>query len=68
MGVPSTPRTTRLRAPSTRRATTPPRTAPQTGEDRAYIFNVPLRFEESIYSLLDATYNVGFTSLDGGVD
>jgi len=43
---------------------------PQTGEDRAagYIFNVPMRFDESIYSLLDATYNVGFTSLDGRVD
>lgn len=43
-----------------------------TGEDSAdragYIFNVPMRFSESIYTLLDANYNVGFTSLDGRID
>jgi len=38
------------------------------GETGGYLFNVPMRFEESIYSLLDANYNVGFTSLDGGFD
>jgi hypothetical protein len=34
----------------------------------AYHFNVPVRFEESIFSLLEATYNVEFTSLDGRID
>lgn len=39
------------------------------GETTAgYLFNVPMRFNESIYSLLDATYNVAFQSLDGGVE
>jgi len=33
-----------------------------------YLFNVPMRFNESAYSMLDANYNVGFTSLDGGID
>jgi hypothetical protein len=33
-----------------------------------YLFNVPMRFNESIYSLLDATYNVAFRSLDGRVE
>lgn len=33
-----------------------------------YMFNVPMRFNESIYTLLDANYNVGFTSLDGQID
>jgi hypothetical protein len=34
-------------------------------EAAGYVFNVPMRFNESIYTLLDATYNVAFTSLDG---
>jgi dye decolorizing peroxidase len=38
------------------------------GETASYLFNVPMRFDESIYSLLDANYNIGFTSLDGGID
>ena len=38
------------------------------GDAAGYIFNVPMRFNESIYTLLDATYNVGFTSLDGAID
>jgi len=37
------------------------------GETASYLFNVPMRFDESIYSLLDANYNIGFTSLDGGI-
>ncbi|PSP81390.1 hypothetical protein BRC81_00045 [Halobacteriales archaeon QS_1_68_20] len=39
------------------------------GEDTAgYVFNVPMRFDESVYSMLDANYNVKFTSLDGSID
>lgn len=43
-------------------------TATDGSEAAGYIFNVPMRFEESVYSLLDANYNVGFTSLDGRID
>jgi hypothetical protein len=38
------------------------------GTTAGYLFNVPMRFNESIYSLLDATYNVAFRSLDGRID
>jgi hypothetical protein len=37
-------------------------------ETAGYLFNVPMRFNESVYSMLDANYNVGFTSLDGSID
>jgi len=37
-------------------------------ETSGYLFNVPMRFNESVYSMLDANYNIEFTSLDGGID
>ncbi len=33
-----------------------------------YHFNVPMRFNESIFTLLDANYSAGFRSLDGRID
>lgn len=40
------------------------------GDDErpGYLFNIPMRFDESVYTVLDANYNIGFTSLDGGID
>jgi hypothetical protein len=42
---------------------------PTNGDDTAgYLFNVATRFNESVYSMLDANYNIEFTSLDGGIE
>lgn len=42
--------------------------APDGADAAGYHFNVPMRFNESIYTLLDSTYNIEFTSLDGRID
>ncbi len=42
--------------------------APNSDDASGYMFNVPMRFNESVYSMFDANYNVGFTSLDGRID
>ncbi|MFB6206324.1 MAG: hypothetical protein ABEJ05_07355 [Haloglomus sp.] len=42
----------------------------ENGYERAagYHFNVPMRYNESIFTLLDANYSPGFRSLDGRID
>ncbi|MFB6217990.1 MAG: hypothetical protein ABEH77_02255, partial [Halobacteriaceae archaeon] len=38
------------------------------GDDPAYHFNVPMRFNEQIFSLLESMHSIEFESMDGEID